>query len=93
MTKKDLIGSVADMQELSKGEAGEILDAMLDTIMETVASGEVVTINGFGKFEPKIRAARKGRNPATGEALDIAEKTVVTFKPQKAFADLVNDTQ
>jgi DNA-binding protein HU-beta len=90
MNKKELVNSVADMQEITKNESGEILDAMLDTIMETVAVGETVIIAGFGKFMPKVRAARKGRNPATGESIDIAEKTVVTFKPQKAFADLVN---
>lgn len=90
MTKKELIRSVADMQDMTQDETGDILDAMLDTIMETTAGGDTVTITGFGKFQPKVRAARKGRNPATGEELDIPEKTVVTFKPQKAFADLVN---
>jgi len=90
MTKKDLIKSVADMQEIPQTDAKEIVDAILDSIMETVAEGEEVVINGFGKFFPKVRAARKGRNPQTGAEIDIQEKTLAAFKPQKAFADLVN---
>lgn len=90
MTKKDLIANVADMNDMAKNDVDSVLSATLETIQEALEEGEPVDLYGFGKFETKERAARKGRNPATGESIDIAAKNAVTFKPAKALKEAVN---
>lgn len=90
MTKKDLIENVADMNEMKKSDVENVLNVTLDTIKDALEEKETVDLYGFGKFSTSERAARKGRNPATGESIEIAASTQVKFKPAKAFKDAVN---
>jgi DNA-binding protein HU-beta len=89
MNKGELIDAVADKAEVSKKDADAIVTAAIEVIMETVASGDKVTLVGFGSFEPRDRAAREGRNPKTGETLKIAATTVPGFSAGKGFKQLV----
>lgn len=87
MRKADFISKVADAAELSKAEAGRAVDAMIQTITEALQEGGSVSLVGFGTFETRQRAARTGRNPRTGEEIQIAASTVPAFKPGKALKD------
>ena len=89
MNKKELVASVADMAEVSKSEVSEILDALLETITEVLADGDTVDLYGFGKFSVTERAARKGRNPSTGETIQIAASKSPKFKPSKGFKETI----
>ena len=89
MNKADLVNSVADGADLSKGQASAALDAMLDAITATLAGGEKVSIAGFGNFDVSHRAARTGRNPQTGAEIQIAARNVVRFKPGKPLREAV----
>lgn len=90
MNKKELVATVAEMNDMDKNEVAQILDATLETVEEALAEGENVDFYGFGKFVVSERAARKGRNPKTGETIQIAAKNAVSFKPAKALKDSVN---
>ena len=89
MNKSDLITQVAETCNLTKKDASQAVDAVFDAITESLKSGEKVQLIGFGNFEVRERAARKGRNPQTGEEIDIAASKVPAFKPGKALKDLV----
>lgn len=89
MNKTDLTNQVAETTELSKKDAGKAVDAVFNTIQEALAKGEKVQLIGFGNFEVRDRAARKGRNPQTGAEIDIAASKVPAFKPGKALKDAV----
>ena len=89
MKKSELIEAVAAKTELTKAAAGRAVEMVLDTIAETVAKGDTVSVIGFGSFEARKRAARTGKNPQTGEVLKIAATTVPAFKAGKAFKDRV----
>ena len=89
MNKSELIEAVAAKTELTKAAAGRAVEMVLDTIAETVAKGDTVSVIGFGSFEARKRAARTGKNPQTGEGLKIAASTVPAFKAGKAFKDRV----
>jgi DNA-binding protein HU-beta len=89
MNKSELIEAVAAKTEMTKAAAGRAVEAVLDSIAETVAKGDTVSVIGFGTFESRKRAARTGKNPQTGEALKIAATTVPAFKAGKAFKDRV----
>lgn len=91
MNKKEIIETVADMYEMSKSEVKNILDATLDTMKDALEDGQKVELFGFGNFTIVERAARKGRNPATGDAIDIAASKAVKFKPSKNLKDLINN--
>ena len=71
MNQAELIEDVADEANLTKTQAQDALRALLKTIMQVVADGDKVTLVGFGTFEPKVRSARQGRNPKTGETINI----------------------
>ena len=90
MNKSDLVKIVADAGELSNAAAGRVLDALLESIVKSVTKGESVVLTGFGSFEATKRAARQGRNPQTGETIQIAAATLPRFKPGKGFKDAVN---
>ncbi|GAA3951834.1 MULTISPECIES: HU family DNA-binding protein [Allohahella] len=90
MNKSELIDAVAESADLSKAAAGRALDAILDSVTDTLAKGDQVTLIGFGTFAVKERSARTGRNPQTGKAIDIAASKVPSFKPGKALKDAVN---
>lgn len=87
MNAKDLAKAVADQNGLSQADAQKVLAGVLDGIVEAVARGEEVSLPGFGKFKRKERAAREGRNPATGESIQIAASSAVAFTPAKALKD------
>ena len=87
MTKQDLIDIVAEKAGLTKKETGAVLDIILNTVTETMKRGEKVSLVGFGTFEAKTRKARQGRNPATGEIIEIEARTVPSFKAGRALKD------
>ncbi len=89
LSKQDVISSVADATGLTKKEAGDAVDAVVNTIKNALAEGNSVGLIGFGSFEVKTRAARTGRNPQTGAELDIPEKKVPAFKAGKELKDAV----
>ena len=90
MRKPDLVAAIAEKADITKEKAGEVLNAILDTITESTAKAESVTLIGFGTFERRSRAARTGKNPQTGEPLQIAASNTVAFKPGKALKEAVN---
>ncbi len=90
MNKGDLIDSVADHAGLTKADASKAVDAVLDTITATLVKGDKVTLPGFGTFSTSERAARSGRNPATGQTIQIKAKTVAKFKAGSKLTEAVN---
>ena len=90
MNKGELIDNIAQDANLSKADAGRALEALIGAITNALKSGDNVAIAGFGSFEVRARAARTGRNPKTGEALEIAASKAPAFKPGKALKDAVN---
>ena len=90
MNKGDLIEAVAAGANLSKADASRAVDAVLDGITGALKSGGSVSLVGFGTFSVKSRAARLGRNPRTGETIQIAASKVPGFKAGKALKDAVN---
>jgi DNA-binding protein HU-beta len=90
MNKTELIQQVADKANLTKTQTQDAVRALLKTIMQKVAEGDKVTLVGFGSFEPKVRSAREGRNPKTGESVQIPAARVPTFSPGKTFKEAVN---
>ena len=89
MNKTDLVNAVAEKGDLSKKDAAKAVDAVFDSVMDSLKDGEKVQIIGFGNFEVRDRSARKGRNPQTGEEIDIPASKVPAFKPGKALKDAV----
>lgn len=89
MNKEELVRTIAIKTAISQKEASEILSAMIDAIVESVASGEKVVIVGFGTFEPRERRERQGRNPQTGAPIVIPATRVPAFSAGKLFKDKV----
>ena len=90
MNKSELVEAVADQADLSKAAAGRAVDAMVDVIGDTLKKGDQVTLVGFGTFLTREREARQGRNPRTGETIQIKASRVPSFKAGKALKDAVN---
>ncbi len=90
MNKAELIASVAEKAELTKKDAEKAVAALLTTVESALAGGDKVQLVGFGTFEIRARAARKGRNPQTGEEINIAAAKVPVFKAGKALRDAVS---
>lgn len=90
MNKAELVEAVAEAADLSKASATRAVDAMLDSITNTLKSGDQVSLVGFGTFQVRDRAARTGRNPQTGATINIAAAKVPSFKAGKALKDAVN---
>lgn len=90
MNKAELIGSIADKSGLSKSDAGKALDAFVSTVTEGLSAGDRIALVGFGSWSVEQRDARTGRNPRTGEEIQIAAKKVVKFKPGAGLSDAVN---
>ena len=90
MNKNDLIDSVAERTSLAKSDAARAVEAVLGAIAESLQKGDAVTLSGFGTFATKERAARTGRNPRTGEPIDIPASKVPGFKAGKGLKDAVN---
>lgn len=89
MNKTELIKSIATKANLTNKQATAAYDALTGALVDALKAGEAMQIMGFGTFEVKTRPARTGKNPATGEAIEIAEKKVPTFKAGKALKDAV----
>lgn len=92
MNKGELIDAIAEKASVTKKEADSVLSAMIESIMEAVATDQKVTLVGFGTFEPRQRQAREGRNPQTGKAISIPATTVPAFSAGKAFKDKVAES-
>lgn len=90
MNKAELIDAVADAADLSKASAGRAVDSAIDAITGALKKGENVTLVGFGTFTVRSRAARAGRNPRTGEEIQIKASKVPGFKAGKALKDAIN---
>ncbi len=89
MNKNELIAKVADKTGLSKKDAEKALAAVLDTVTAALVAGDKVQLVGFGTFETKHREARTGRNPRSGETIEIPAASLPTFKAGKALKDAV----
>ncbi len=90
MNKTELVQSVAEDADLSKADAARAVDAVFDSIAEALRQGDKVSLVGFGVFSVRERAARQGRNPRTGETLNIAASKTPGFKAGKALKDAVS---
>lgn len=90
MNKAELTEAVATQAGLSKADAGNAVDAVFDTVSGCLASGDSVSLIGFGTFSVSDRAARTGRNPRTGETIQIAASRAAKFKAGKGLKDAVN---
>lgn len=90
MTKPQLIDSVATATGQTKAEVERTLDAILDRASNALAAGDRVELRGFGIFEAKTSKARTGRNPATGESIDIPASQKATFRPSKELKERLN---
>ncbi|EZH67861.1 MULTISPECIES: HU family DNA-binding protein [Geomicrobium] len=91
MNKTDLINAVAEHADLSKKEASKAVDAVFDNITDTLKTGDKVQLVGFGSFEVRERASRKGRNPQTGDEIEIPATKNPAFRPGKQLKDAVNE--
>ena len=90
MNKTDLIASIAESTGWTKEKAKTAVESVVGSITDALKNGEKVQITGFGSWEVKVRAARKGRNPKTGEEIQIEEKKVTKFKPSKSLNETLN---
>ncbi|KXS39110.1 MAG: DNA-binding protein HU-beta [Halomonadaceae bacterium T82-2] len=90
MNKSELIEAIAASADIPKAAAGRALDAMIDTVTDSLKKGDSVALVGFGTFTVKERAARTGRNPQTGQPIEINAAKVPSFKAGKALKDSVN---
>ncbi len=88
MNKAELVKAVADQADISQAEAGRAVDAMVDVVTGALKKGDSVAIAGFGTFAAKHRKAREGRNPRTGETVQIPAKTSGAFKAGSKLKDL-----
>lgn len=90
MNNSDLVEKIAASNDLSKAHAKSLVDAVFAAIADAAVAGEEISLNGFGKFKIKDSAAREGRNPSTGETIQIAASKKIGFTPAKALKDRVN---
>ena len=90
MKKSDVVGRVADRTGLSRGTAEDAVNAMLAAIGEALARGEVVRISGFGRFSVRTRPAHTGRNPGTGEPIQVGVSKTPLFRAGKRLKEAVN---
>ncbi|WP_182103799.1 HU family DNA-binding protein [Niallia taxi] len=91
MNKTELINAVAESSELSKKDSTRVVDSVMETITKVLKNGGKVEILGFGAFSVSERAARKGRNPQTGEEIEIAASKTPSFKAGKKLKDAVKE--
>jgi DNA-binding protein HU-beta len=89
MNKGELVDKVAQSASVTKKQADAVITATIEAIMEAVSQNDKVTLVGFGSFEPRKRQKREGRNPKTGEKMEIPETTVPAFSAGKLFKDKV----
>lgn len=89
MNKTELVAAMAEKAGVSKKDAEKALGAFIDVVGATLKKGDKIQLVGFGTFETRERAAREGKNPQTGEKIQIAASTVPAFKAGKALKDLI----
>ncbi len=90
MTKADLVDEVSRATELSRKDSEVIVEALFDSVVKALKNSDKLEVRGFGSFRIRKRKARQGRNPKTGERVDVPEKKVPYFKPSKELKDLIN---
>ncbi len=90
MTKADLIEEVSRVVEMTRKDSEVIVEAIFDSIVRSLRGGDKIEIRGFGSFRTRERQARIGRNPKTGERVEVPAKRIPFFKPSKELKDLVN---
>ena len=90
MTKADLIEEVSRVVEVTRKESEVIVETILDSVVKSLRQGEKVEIRGFGSFRTRERRGRVGRNPKSGETVQVPAKTIPYFKPSKELRDVVN---
>ena len=92
MTKAELIEGVSQVVEMSRKDSEIIVETIFDSIVKSLKAGDKIEIRGFGSFRTRQRKPRIGRNPKTGERVDVPAKKIPYFKPSKELKDLVNHT-
>ena len=90
MTKAELVEDVAEAAELTKKDAERLVEIVFESIIESLNQGEKIELRGFGSFRVRERGARRGRNPKTGDPVNIPAKRVPYFKPGKELKELIN---
>ncbi len=91
MTKADLVEIVAKEAEMTKKDVEQLVEIIFESIVSSLNKGEKIELRGFGSFRVRERNARKGRNPKTGEPVDIPAKRVAYFKPGKDLKEIINN--
>ena len=91
MTKADLIDEVSRLAELTRKDSEVIVETIFDSVVRSLRAGDKIEIRGFGSFRTRQRRPRVGRNPKTGERVDVPAKKIPFFKPSKELKDLVNE--
>src|SRR5450755_2584813 len=92
MTKADLIDEVSRLAELTRKDSEVIVETIFDSVVRSLRAGDKIEIRGFGSFRTRQRKPRVGRNPKTGERVDVPAKKIPFFKPSKELKDLVNNS-
>ena len=93
MTKADLIEAVSRVVEMTTKDSEVIVEAIFDSGVRSLRTGDKIEVRGFGSFRTRQRQSRVGRNPKTGERVEVPAKRIPFFKPSKELKDLVNDEQ
>jgi integration host factor subunit beta len=93
LTKADLIEEVLRITELPRKESETVVETIFDSIIEAIQKGEKIEIRGFGSFRTRQRRGRTGRNPKTGEKVEVPAKKIPFFKPSKELKDYVNSAE
>lgn len=93
MTKAELVDEVAHAVQLTKKQAETIVNIVFDSIVESLRAGQKIELRGFGSFRLRSRKSRTGRNPKTGEKVDVPSKKIPYFKPGKELKELINQAQ
>lgn len=89
MKKNEIIAQIADKNEVSKTLVTNVINTLFDEVVESLKKDGVASFSGFGNFTMKLRAARQGRNPKTGEIIEIKEQNVVGFKPASSLKEKI----
>jgi integration host factor subunit beta len=92
MTKADLIDEVSRLAELTRKDSEVIVETIFDSVVRSLRAGDKIEIRGFGSFRTRQRRPRVGRNPKTGERVEVPAKKIPFFKPSKELKDLVNES-
>ncbi len=90
MTKADIVEMVHEKTGFSKKESSEAVESILEILKERLEGGDKVKLSGFGNFVIRSKEVRKGRNPKTGEEMEISARKVLTFKPSQKLKDFIN---